>query len=224
MQFQQSFSDYYNTNDYVNKTENETISGNGNYYIHDAVFSYHYQKTAISLNSSSKVLLEMCAFYNNNSTEKGGSIFIKESNCVLVHICFSNSSSNEDGCAYYIKNSIFDPEKSYAIECSVSKCSGKQSAFVYWEGDIQISNMNTSYNIITTNAAYSISSITNTIILNFTTVSNCSSSEIGVVNVGPMTRNVTNCNYIEDSSLRNPKKSYAFECSVSKCIGRYPNK
>ena len=156
MQVQQSFSEYYGTVESNNTSENETISGNGNYYIHDAIFSFHYQKTAIHLNSSSKVLLETCTFYNNSSTTSGGSFYIKDSDCVLVHICIFLSSTTSSGCGYYIQSAQNSYNKSYAFESSVSQCSGTFYSFYHWHGDIKVNNMNTSYHEITKYAGYSI--------------------------------------------------------------------
>ena len=90
-------------------------------------------------------------------------------------------------------------------------------------GDIQISNMNTSYNIITTCAGCSFQSLSNSI-LNFTTVSNCSSSEFCIVMVGSLTNNVTNCNYLNnefsgDESVDSSSSviSCPFSCPFSNC-------
>ena len=141
MQFQHSFSDYFDSTDYINKTENETIREDGNLYIHRTVFSNHYQSSAIGIGSGYQVLIESCTFHNNSSTQEGGSIHIEISSSVLVHICCFDSSSIKWGCAYFIMN---DRGKSYAFGCSVSQCGGASAALFHLFGYIQVSNMNTS--------------------------------------------------------------------------------
>ncbi|EAY08766.1 hypothetical protein TVAG_251920 [Trichomonas vaginalis G3] len=194
---QQSFSDYY-TVESINKTENETISGNGNYYIHDAVFSFHYQKTAIYLNSSSKVLLETCTFYNNGSTKSGGSFYIKESESVLVQICCYNSVTSEWGGAYYIETVVNSNNKNYAFECSVSQCRGNIASLYHLRGDIKVSNINSSYHEFPAYAGYLIHSPKETGIINFTTASNTSSTGFygGIGNTGNF--NIIKCNFLKE--------------------------
>ncbi|EAX87161.1 hypothetical protein TVAG_151520 [Trichomonas vaginalis G3] len=200
MQIQQSFSEYYGTKESNNKSKNETISGNGDYYIHNAIFSFHYRKTAIYLNSSSKVLLETCAFYNNSSTESGGSFYIKYSDCILVHICIllsSVDSSHSGGCGYSINPYLGSNSKNYAFESSVSQCSGYFASFYHFFGDIKVSNMNTSYHEINQYAAYVIAYPKGTGIINFTTASNTSSTKYaGIRNSGNF--NFTKCNYLNN--------------------------
>ncbi|EAX90570.1 hypothetical protein TVAG_376260 [Trichomonas vaginalis G3] len=200
MQLHQSFSDYYGTVETFNKTINETIWGNGNYYIHDAIFSFHYQNTAIYLDSSSKVLLETCTFYNNSSTQNGGSFYIENSDCFLVHICILLSSivsGSLGGCGYEIYSVENSNNKSYAFESSISQCNGHHASFYHFHGDIKVSNMNTSYhNEITWFAAYIMQDPTGTGIINFTTASNISSPNAGMANSGDL--NITKCNYLNN--------------------------
>ena len=200
MKFQKSFSEYYGENDYINKTENETISGSGKYYIHDAVFSFHYQNRAIYLDSNNKVLIETCSFYNNSCKEEGGSFYIKKSDCVLVHICCLFSSSESGGCAYEIHSPDDSTHKNYAFECSVSQCSGVACAFYHYLGDIKVSNMNTSYHYeITEYAAYAIDHPRGAvIIINLTTASNSSSSFQSVISHYEGNYNITKCNYLNN--------------------------
>ena len=94
-----------------------------------------------------QVLIEKCTFYNNSSTKKGGSFYIQYSDSVLVHVCCFLSSSSEYGCAYNIELLSRSSSKSYALECSVSECTGKGNSIDQWNGYIQVINMNTSYNI-----------------------------------------------------------------------------
>ena len=198
MELQRSFSDYYDADDPTIKTENETISGsNGNYYINHAIFSFHYQKTAIYLNSNSKAFLETCTFYNNSSTGYGGSFCIKESDCALVHLCLSLSSTSNYGCAYRIESKYGSNKKNYAFECSVSECYGKSHSLYHQWGDIQVSNMNTSYHKITSFAGYVLERPTGTGIMNFTTASNSSSTKYAVIyNYGNF--KITKCNYLNN--------------------------
>lgn len=78
-----------------------------------------------------------------------------------------------------------------------SECSGYHSAFHHFKGDIQITNMNTSNHKIAQYAAYGIQEPLRSGIMNFTTVSNSSSSEIAVIyNYG--TFNISNCNYLNN--------------------------
>lgn len=109
-EIQRGFSEYYGSTETNTKTNNETISKNGNYYIHHAIFSFHYQKSAIYLNSNSKVLLEICTFYNNSSIYNGGSFYIENSESVLVRICLFHSSCSSWGCSYYVR-SIYGSNK-----------------------------------------------------------------------------------------------------------------
>ena len=147
LQLQRSYSQYYGSTKPENINSNATIIKTGNYYIHHAIFSFHNQKTAIQLGSGSKVLIEKCTFYNNSSTKKGGSFYIQYSDSVLVHVCCFLSSSSEYGCAYNIELLSRSSSKSYALECSVSECTGKGNSIDQWNGYIQVINMNTSYNI-----------------------------------------------------------------------------
>ena len=212
MSFQRDFSDYYGNLQYDDRTKNETISESGNFYIHNSIFSFHYQKTAIKLNSNSKVLLETCTFYNNSSKGYGGSFYIEYSDCVLVHICCSHSSSTDLGCGYCIQFAY--SKKSYAFESSVSSCSGKGGAFWHYQGYIQVSNMNTSNHEITRDAAYCIQSPTGTGILNLTTAFNTSSKlEAGMIdNVG--TFKITKCNYLSNTYTGNSIGIKACESST----------
>ncbi|EAY06923.1 hypothetical protein TVAG_057170 [Trichomonas vaginalis G3] len=224
MQFQRSFSEYYPLIEPNSKSNNETISGTGNYYIHHAIFSFHYRNTAISLDSKSKVLLETCTFYNNSSTQSGGSIYIKESECVLIHICISLSSTILDynwGCAYYIQSVENSNNKNYAFECSVSKCNGRYASLCHEYGFIQISNMNTSYHKIPRVAAYGITETEGTIIVKFATASNTTSSEYCGIAHFARTVTITKCNYLSnvckgsDSVIIN---CYYFSiCTYSNC-------
>ncbi|EAY23097.1 hypothetical protein TVAG_183330 [Trichomonas vaginalis G3] len=199
MELQQSFSDYYGSIEPINKTENETISEHkGNYYIHHAIFSFHYNKTAISITSNpyGKVLLETCTFYNNSSTEDGGSFYILHPDCVLVHICLLLSKGKKTGCGYYIWSVQTTYKKSYAFECSFTECSGYRGSFYHYYGDIQVSNINTSFHKITCYAAYAISDPTGTGIIKFTTASNTSSTHYAVTFNNKC--NVTKCNYLNN--------------------------
>ncbi|EAX98651.1 hypothetical protein TVAG_403330 [Trichomonas vaginalis G3] len=201
MQVQQSFAEYYGTEVPIDKTSNQTIAGrDGNYYIHNAVFSFHSKNSAIKLWSNDKVLLESCTFYNNSSTEDGGSICIQDSESVLVRICllFSSiisSNSNSIGCGYYIYSDQYSKKKSYAFECSVSQCSGKSASLYHYGGYIQVSHMNTSYHEIGSDARYYIIDPTERGNINFTTASNSSSiSEV----FSTSNFNFTKCNYLNN--------------------------
>ena len=71
--------------------------------------------------------------------------------------------------------------KNYAFECSVSECSGQVYSFYQDNGDIQVSNMNTSFHHeIPTCPAYGIYYPTGQGIINFTTASNTSSINGGL--------------------------------------------
>ncbi|EAX92323.1 hypothetical protein TVAG_200590 [Trichomonas vaginalis G3] len=214
MQIEQSFSDY--------TSKNEIISGSGNYYIHNAIFSFHYRNRAIYLNSNSKVFLETCTFYNNSSTERGGSFYIKDSDCVLVHICILLSSIVENnlyGCGYYIWSVKNSNSKSYAFESSVSQCSGISASLYHLRGDIKVSNMNTSYHEITQVAAYSIQVPTGTGIINFTTASNASSTDYAVIENSIGKFNITKCNYLnnEYTGSTNGIIYCSSSCTYSSC-------
>ncbi|EAY19903.1 hypothetical protein TVAG_130110 [Trichomonas vaginalis G3] len=198
MGLQESFSEYYGSVEPNHRTNNETISGSGNYYIHHAIFSFHYQKAAIYLSSPSKVLLETCTFYNNSSTQNGGSFYFYQSECVIVRTYLFHSSTSYYGGAYAIETDIFLKQKNYAFECSVSECSGSQDSIFHYSGDIQVSNMNTSYHNITFYAAYKLDHPNGRGVMNLTTVSNTSSkSEAGIYNCDGFF-NITNCNYISN--------------------------
>ncbi|EAY11413.1 hypothetical protein TVAG_418500 [Trichomonas vaginalis G3] len=196
MQLERSFSDYYGNLQFEEKTKNETISSTGNFYIHNSIFSFH-QKRAIYLNSNSKVLLETCTFYNNSSKGYGGSFYIAYSDCVLVHICCSHSSSTDLGCGYCID--FASSKKNYAFESSVSSCSGYGGAFSHYQGYIQVSNMNTSNHEITYDAAYLIQFPTGTGILNLTTAFNTSSKEEAGMFNNDGTFKITKCNYLSNT-------------------------
>ncbi|EAX90974.1 hypothetical protein TVAG_051750 [Trichomonas vaginalis G3] len=197
MGIQKSFSEYYGETEFTDKTKNETISEKGNYYIHNAIFSFHYQKAAIYLITDNKVLIETCTFYNNSSKYYGGSFFIENSECVLIHLCILLSNNTNFGCGYCIKSYSKPNYKSYAFECSVSQCSGEGAPLYHTGGDIQVSNMNTSNHRITKYAAYSIVSSKGVGIINFTTASNASSIKNGAICNGDGL-NITRTNYLNN--------------------------
>ena len=175
MALQGSYSEYYYfIDDYKEKSDNETISGSGNCYIHQAIFSYYYVFLLAERNYLKYV------YFIITVPQKMVDHSIYQSECVLVHICILLSSSTSYGCGYYIESVQDSTDKRYAIECSVSKCRGEWFSFYHSHGDIQVSNMNTSYHHdITSYAAYSIGNPTDTWIMNFTTASNTSSSDQG---------------------------------------------
>ena len=229
MQLQRDFSDYYGTDECEDKILNETISGNGSYYINNAFFSFHFRKRTISISSNSSVLLEACAFYNNSSTENGGSICIIESNCILVHLCISLSSivsNKKSGCVYYI-DPIYNNRFNYAFGCSISQCIGYESAFFHQRGDIQVSNMNTSYHKnIDRTAAFDIIIPEGIGIINFTTAFNTSSSNYCEMEVFG-TCNIRKCNYLYNkySGDTNSIIQCSSSCLLLKCtiIGNIGN-
>ncbi|EAX86288.1 hypothetical protein TVAG_457700 [Trichomonas vaginalis G3] len=217
LKLQKEFSDYYQETSFNDITKNEIISGSGSYYIHNTLFTFHYRNRAVYLNSNSKVLLETCTFYNNSVKGRGGSFYIENSECIIVHICVSSSTvSSLSGSAYCIVSN--DNNRSYAFECSVSQCSGYEAAFYHQKGDIQVSNMNTSYHNIKRIAAYGIQWPDGTGIINFTTASNTSSSEAqGIYHEG--TLHSTYCNYL-NNECRETNNAIFYcrsKCKYSKC-------
>ncbi|EAY14798.1 hypothetical protein TVAG_219810 [Trichomonas vaginalis G3] len=205
MPLELSFSDYFQGTIQYDKNENETISGYGNYYIHDATYSFHFQNQAIKIYSSSKVLIESCAFYNNSSTYNGGSINILQSDCILIHICCSFSAAgSETGGAYYIDNNGNSDQKIYAFESSVSQCSASTAAFYNIGSKIEISNMNTSYHNIANTGAFSIeyAEIRKSGIMNLTTVSNVTSSLWAAMSCYSLFK-FTKCNYLNNECSGN---------------------
>ncbi|EAX90572.1 hypothetical protein TVAG_376280 [Trichomonas vaginalis G3] len=75
---------------------------------------------------------------------------------------------------------------------------GHSSSFGHCYGDIQVSNMNTSYHEITSYAAYSIDFPTGTGIINFTTASNTSSTEIAGIYNSEGEYSITKSNYLNN--------------------------
>ncbi|EAY19849.1 hypothetical protein TVAG_129570 [Trichomonas vaginalis G3] len=199
MELQQSFSDYYGTAEYVNKTRNETILENGNYYIHRAIFSF-FHRTPIFI-SNSKVLLKTCTFFNNTSNTGVGSFSIRESECIIVRICISRSYGNSIT-GYSISSSLVGPNKSYAFECSLSECNGGHSSFTHDHGEQIVSNMNSSYHITLRHAGYVFNARDGTGIMNFTTIANTSTTLSDRNNGGMFNAasfNITKCNYLNNS-------------------------
>ncbi|EAY10677.1 hypothetical protein TVAG_157540 [Trichomonas vaginalis G3] len=124
------------------------------------------------------------------------------SECVLVQICCSFSSVIAEwkyGCAYYIYSENRNIYKNYALECSVSQCSGYYDILAHYYGDIKVSNLNSSYQEITKYSGYCIGYPSVRGIINFTTVSNTSSSEEGVMyNTDGYSFDIIKCNFINN--------------------------
>ena len=152
------WTEYFGNTAKVDKTRikeafsDETSSNN--YYIFICLFESCKEKGAIYIQRSNNIctLLEDSVF-NNCKSSVGGSVYyecLKSGQIVQHRTCYYQSIAETDDMAFHQLGAYSDSMKNYIYDVSVSNCGESESKglviFSVFEGDIRISNINSTNN------------------------------------------------------------------------------
>ena len=153
-----SFTDFYNENYLENSSNlNIYIINQNNYYIHNSFFIFFNSRSIYLSTSNINSVIEYCSFFNiTSNTDSGSGIYFECSingSCVLNCLCgvyCYNVGTHQTYWGQFAMIKTSEKLMNKGQYLSISYCSPKndisQASINFWQGIINVNNINSSRN------------------------------------------------------------------------------
>lgn len=206
---------------YYVDTGSNVVSYSGNTFVENAVFWNFVTDGCINIQASCSVLILKCVFENSNTqnSKGGGSIFQSGGQNIQSHVCSYKSSEPEYngwGGHSYVETDDSTAMKSFVLDSTITLSSGYYNAVMMDYGTSLISSSNISRCNFQNNAAYGIDYIKNTSVVEYSSISNCTSGSLCIgIHIGNSGL-VNSCIFI-GNSVNDGGSVIRFDTDVSTC-------
>lgn len=190
---------YYDAPGYKKWSKNSLLTENGLYYVLNVKFTIkNAQCIHLDENESNKLLVSSTTFIDLEGHVNGLAIYQKKGSCIQYHVCSINPKSSNNIAHSLVRLQDTDvTTKNYIIESTISNTSSIESAFLQYNGDNRISQINVSNSV----AHYNVICATSGAFFNSCTFSGNNATWDRVMHLNYHNAVLSMCNFLSNTDL-----------------------